>query len=69
MSPFGVVGICVLLIGLLMLVIQPWLFTAGHELANWLNLGIALLLVVIGGSMSWLSRKARTRERSQGSTE
>jgi Na+/proline symporter len=69
MSPFGVVGICVLLIGLLMLVIQPWLFTAGHELANWLNLGIALLLVVIGGSMSWLSRQARARERSEGSTE
>jgi solute:Na+ symporter, SSS family len=69
MSPFGVVGICVLLIGLLMLVIQPWLFTSGHNLANWLNLGIALLLVVIGGSMSWLSSKARTRARSQGSTE
>jgi solute:Na+ symporter, SSS family len=60
LSPFRVVGICVLLIGLLMLAIQPWLLTSGHVLANWLNLGIAALLVLIGGSVTWLSRTPKS---------
>jgi hypothetical protein len=55
-SPFRVVGICVLLIGLLMFSIQPWL---AHGLANWLNLGIAAVLVGIGGTITVVTHKRK----------
>jgi SSS family transporter len=57
MSPFRVVGVCVLLIGLLMACIQPWLMASTSGLATWLNLGMAIVLVAIGGLMAWCSRK------------
>ncbi len=53
-SPFFVVGISVLLIGLLMVGVQPWV---KGGLASGLNLGLAAVLVAIGGLMAWRSRR------------
>jgi solute:Na+ symporter, SSS family len=69
-SPFRLVGICVVCIGLLMLSIQPWI-EAG--LARWLNVTLGLLLIVLGALMmwaSWFSRRAKanlkTRQANEG---
>jgi solute:Na+ symporter, SSS family len=55
-SPFGIVGLCVTCIGVLMLCVQPFI---GEALPKILNVMLGLVLVSIGGSMSWLSRRAR----------
>jgi SSS family transporter len=54
LSPFFIVGISVVLIGVLMLAVQPWV-TGG--LAFGLNLGLAAVLIAIGGLMTWYSRR------------
>ena len=59
-SPFRVVGICVLLIGVLMFSIQPWL---SHGLANWLNLGIAAVLLSIGAMVTVVTGKRKNGSR------
>ena len=56
LSPFFVVGVSVLLIGLLMLAVQPWVGLA-DKLAFGLNLGLAAVLVGIGALMTWRSRR------------
>ena len=58
-SPFRIVGICVLLIGLMLLGIHPWLGSEG--LASWLNLAISALLLAIGGLVIWSSYRAARR--------
>jgi solute:Na+ symporter, SSS family len=58
-SPFRIVGICVVLIGLMMVGIHPWLGSEG--LASWLNLAIAALLLAIGGLVIWSSYRAARR--------
>jgi len=57
-SPFFVVGVSVVLIGLLMVAVQPWV---GFEdkLAFGLNLGLAAVLVLIGALMAWQSRREK----------
>ena len=51
-SPFRVVGVCVMCIGVLMLCVQPWI----HErLPLILNIILAFVLIGIGGLMTWLS--------------
>jgi hypothetical protein len=55
-SPFGIVGVCVACIGLLMLCVQPFI---GERLPMVLNVILGLVLVTIGGSMAWLSRRSR----------
>jgi solute:Na+ symporter, SSS family len=55
-SPFGIVGICVICIGALMLVVQPWI---ADRLAMLLNVLLGLVLVAMGTLMTWLSRRAK----------
>ncbi len=61
-SPFFVVGISVLLIGLLMVGVQPWV---KGGLASRLNLGLAAVLIAIGGLMAWRSRGAGPEQLRQ----
>jgi solute:Na+ symporter, SSS family len=55
-SPFRVVGICVIAIGLMMLTVLPWISGA---LALGLNASLGLLLVLFGALMAWRSRWAQ----------
>jgi SSS family transporter len=52
-SPFKIVGICVLAIGLMLLAILPWVT---GQLAIELTIGFGLALVIIGGLLAWRSR-------------
>lgn len=61
-SPFGIVGICVICIGVLMLIVQPWI---AERLAMLLNLLLGLILVALGGLMTWLSHRARLNLRKR----
>jgi Na+/proline symporter len=55
-SPFGIVGVCVVVIGAMMLCVQYFI----HDtLPMLLNLVLGGSLLVIGGLMSWGSRRAR----------
>jgi Na+/proline symporter len=68
-SPFRVVGICTLLIGLLLLGILPWIELT---IATWLNVLIGGGLVVVGGLVAWLSRTrtpAPDREAAEPASE
>ena len=54
-SPFGVVGICVVCIGALMLCVQPWI----HDwLPRMLNIILALVLIALGSLMAWGSARS-----------
>ncbi|NLX14492.1 MAG: hypothetical protein GXY44_12675, partial [Phycisphaerales bacterium] len=55
-SPFRVVGICMLIIGLLLLVILPWV---SGLLAIKLNLGMVAVMVIGGIAMVWWSARSR----------
>ncbi|NLY00407.1 MAG: sodium transporter [Rhodopirellula sp.] len=56
-SPFRVVGICILAIGLLMLAVQPWVGgTAGT-----LNVAFAAGFIVMGGMITWATRARPAR--------
>ncbi|OHB86592.1 MAG: hypothetical protein A2V98_10530 [Planctomycetes bacterium RBG_16_64_12] len=59
-SPFFVVGVSVVLIGLLMVGVQPWV-TGG--LASGLNVGLAVALILIGVLMAWQGRRAERRAK------
>ncbi len=61
-SPFRVVGISVALIGVLMLAILPY---TTDKLAFGLDLGIALVLLVIGGLTAWRSKSGTIPENSE----
>ena len=52
-SPFGVVGVSIFIIGLMMLAILPWVT---GDLAFWLDLSLGGLLIIIGGPMAWASK-------------
>ena len=52
-SPFGVVGISVLIIGLMMLAVLPWI---ADPLAFRLDVGLGSALSVIGALVTWKSR-------------
>jgi len=52
LSPFRVVGISILLIGLMMLAVLPWVNRAA---AFNLDLGLGLLLALVGALMTWRS--------------
>ncbi len=52
-SPFRVVGVSILLIGLMLLVVTPWIT---GTLAIGLSVGFGLVLLSIGGVMTWYSR-------------
>ncbi|MFH1265676.1 MAG: hypothetical protein ABIK89_08095 [Planctomycetota bacterium] len=58
-SPFKVVGISVLLIGLMMLGILWWVWQTGDRLAFYLDVGLGAALVVIGGLMARHSGRAK----------
>jgi hypothetical protein len=60
LSPFFVVGVSVVLIGVLMLAVQPWVT---GTLAFALNLGLAAVLIAIGALMTWWSRQAKPEQR------
>jgi solute:Na+ symporter, SSS family len=64
-SPFRVVGICVLIIGLMMLGILPW---ADTHLARMLDLGIGGVLAVLGGVVVWQSGRA-SKPQAQAAEE
>lgn len=55
MSPFRIVGICVMLIGAMMLAVTPW---AAEGLQRALNLGLAGALLLSGALLKWQSRPA-----------
>jgi solute:Na+ symporter, SSS family len=55
-SPFRIVGVCVVCIGVLMLCVQPFI---DEWLPRVLNVILGLTLVAIGWSMTWLSKRAR----------
>jgi len=57
LSPFFVVGISILLIGLLMLGVLPWVKV---RLAFYLDLSLGVILVIIGGLMTWQSGRSKT---------
>ena len=59
-SPFGIVGVCVACIGLLMLCVQPFI-GSGELLPRVMNVVLALVLVAIGASMAWLSKQSSRR--------
>lgn len=61
LSPFLIVGIAILLIGLIMLGILPWVEGA---MSFWLGLGLGALLMLIGGVLAWLSRGAGQKNLS-----
>jgi len=56
LSPFFVVGVCILLIGLMLLGILPWISGA---MSIGLDLFFGLTLFIIGGLMSWKSGRVR----------
>jgi SSS family transporter len=58
-SPFGVVGACVLAIGVMMLCVQPFIPYKDDKLPMLLNLALGGALIVIGGLMTWGSSRAR----------
>ncbi len=64
LSPFRVVGISILLIGVLMVGVLPWVWAAG-AFTFLLDLGLGALLIVVGGLMAWRSRGAQP----EGSTD
>jgi len=53
MSPFRVVGMCIVAIGLMMLAMLPWM-TMSAALA--INLAIGTLLLVVGAALTWGGR-------------
>jgi SSS family solute:Na+ symporter len=63
LSPFFVVGVSVLSIGLLMLGILWWVLKAGDMLAFYLDVFFGGILVVIGGLMAWQSGSAAADKR------
>ncbi len=60
-SPFGIVGICVVCIGLLMLCVQPFIH---EQFPRVVNAILGLVLVTIGGLMAWASRRSRLAKQS-----
>jgi SSS family transporter len=61
-SPFRVVGLCIMCIGVLMLCVQPWI----HErLPLILNVILAFVLIGIGALMYWGSGRRRATPPSQ----
>ena len=60
-SPFRVVGISTFLIGLLMLVVAPWV---EGRLALGMDLGIAVALMAVGGLMTYYSWRPRASQES-----
>ncbi len=57
-SPFGIVGICVACIGILMLCVQPFI---SERLPMVLNAILGLVLLTIGVLMAWLSNRGSRR--------
>jgi SSS family transporter len=60
-SPFGIVGICVACIGILMLCVQPFI-RSEEFLPMAMNVILGLVLVTIGLMMAWLSRRSSRRK-------
>ena len=61
-SPFRVVGICTMLIGLMMLAIIPWIkFTT----ATWINVIIGAALLLVGGLVAWFSAPPRVTTEAE----
>jgi Na+/proline symporter len=56
LSPFRVVGICIVFIGLMLVAIQPWI---EGRLPAVLNLALGGGLLVVGGVMTWTSGRRR----------
>jgi hypothetical protein len=68
-SPFGIVGVSVIFIGLMLLGVIPWVgpresmgwvewmgwVAEGADMAVWLTAGFSVVMVVIGGLMTWQS--------------
>ena len=60
-SPFFVVGVCILIIGVMMWCVVPWVAGA---LEIGLELGLGALLVIIGAVMVWGSRRTRPVDKT-----
>jgi Na+/proline symporter len=58
-SPFRVVGVCVLCIGLMMLCVQPWV---GSGPARLMNGALGATFVLFGGLMAWRSTRSNVDE-------
>ncbi|HOA75369.1 MAG TPA: hypothetical protein PL151_10615 [Phycisphaerae bacterium] len=75
LSPFRIVGTTIVLTGVMMLAIQPWIKTTGGSdprtgtLALVLNLIIGGGLVVLGAIMIWVTRKPRSAPTPTGAVE
>jgi len=54
-TPLGVVGVSVMLIGLLMLSVLPY---AGDGVTFWMNLSIPIVLIAVGAFAAWSSHAA-----------
>jgi hypothetical protein len=63
-SPFRVVGISTLLIGVMMLAILYWVWDKDDQLAFYLDILLGGILVVIGGLMTLYSGSAKQQEPS-----
>ncbi len=67
-SPFGIVGVCVACIGVLMLIIQPWIV---GQLAGLLNAGLGVGLVLLGvllAAASWRNSKRKAALETASAT-
>jgi Na+/proline symporter len=61
-SPFGVCGVCTLLIGALMLGVAYWVWKTGNPLAVGLDVGFGAALVLIGWLMARYSAPVKPQE-------
>ena len=59
MSPFRVAGVCVVIIGVMMLVLIPWM---NSPMARFLDILLGLALLVVGALMSWGSKRSATTQ-------
>jgi SSS family transporter len=62
LSPFRVVGVSVLFLGLMLLVVVPW---AAGTPAFWLDAALALALLVIGGLLTFWPTRREAASRAQ----
>ena len=58
MSPFRIVGICIMLIGAMLLAVTPWV---AEGLQRALNLGLAGVLLLSGALLKRQSRRGRAQ--------
>ncbi len=58
LSPFRVVGICVICIGAMMICVQPWI---KERLPMLMNIGLGIGLICLGSLMAWASNRTTAK--------